>query len=93
MPVAKEIIRCEGGAVLVTLMSLILLLGAASATYQARKGRWYAVGGILLPILGLGVMLFGGVQRHSLPLLWLGTVLALGGFALEFIAYRRRTRP
>jgi hypothetical protein len=74
------------------LMSLILLLGAASAINKARKGQWYTAGGIFLPILGVDVMLFGGVERHSPRLFWLGVALAAVGFGVEFIAYRR-TRP
>ncbi|OAH09655.1 hypothetical protein [Streptomyces jeddahensis] len=73
-------------------MSLILLLGAASAINKARKGQWYTAGGIFLPILGVGVMLFGGLERHSPLLFWLGVALAVVGFGVEFIAYRR-TRP
>ncbi|MFF7748096.1 hypothetical protein ACFZCP_02345 [Streptomyces sp. NPDC007971] len=74
------------------LMSLILLLGAASAINKARKGQWYTAGGIFLPILGVDVMLFDGVERHSSLLFWLGVALAAVGFGVEFIAYRR-TRP
>ncbi|MFE9647182.1 hypothetical protein ACFYO0_24330 [Streptomyces sp. NPDC006365] len=92
-PVAQETIRCEGVAVWMALMSLILLLGAASAVDKARKGQWYTAGGIFLPILGADVMLFGGVERHSSLLFWLGVALAVVGFGLELIAHRRTRHP
>lgn len=34
-------------------------VGAASAVNKARKGQWYVAGGILLPILGVDLMVFG----------------------------------
>ncbi|MGW1886324.1 hypothetical protein [Streptomyces sp. NPDC001970] len=73
----------------IAVFGLILLLGLASAINQARKGRWYTAGGILLPILGSDLMLFGGVERHSLLLFWLGVVLAVVGFGMDFMAYWR----
>ncbi|MCZ0984559.1 hypothetical protein [Streptomyces diastatochromogenes] len=49
----------------IALVSLILLLGAASAIIKARKGQWYAAAGIFLAILSVDLMLFGGLERHS----------------------------
>lgn len=72
----------------IAVLGLILLLGAASAINQARKGRWYTAGGVLLPILGVDLMLFGGVERHT-SFFWLGVLLAVAGFGMEFMAYRR----
>ena len=74
------------------LYTSVLLLGAASAINKARKGQWYTAGGIFLPVLGVDVMLFGGVERHSSLLFWLGVAIAVVGFGMEFTAYRR-TRP
>ncbi|MFG3656671.1 hypothetical protein [Streptomyces sp. NPDC047706] len=92
-PVVKGTIRCEGGAVWMAIMSLILLLGAVSAINKARKGQWYTAGGIFLPILGADVMLFGGVERHNSLLFWLGLALAVVGFGLELVAHRRTRHP
>lgn len=90
--IAKEIIRWDGVAVWMALMSLILLLGAVSAINKVRRGQWYAAGGIFLPIFGANVMLFGGVERHSQLLFWLGLAFAVVGFGMEFIALQRARR-
>ena len=70
-------------------MSLILLLGTASAINKARKGQWYAAAGILLPVLGMDVMLLGALERDGSFLFWLGVCLSLVGFGMEFVASRR----
>lgn len=90
--IAKEIIRWDGVAVWMALMSLVLLFGAVSAINKVRKGQSYSAGGIFLPILGADVMLFGGVERHSQLLFWLGVAFAVVGFGMEFIAFQRARR-
>ncbi|MET7311046.1 hypothetical protein ABZS68_29230 [Streptomyces sp. NPDC005571] len=88
LPVVREIIFWEDFAMWIAVFGVILLLGVASAINQARKGQWYTAGGILLPILGVDLMLFGGVERH-ISFFWPGVVLAVVGFGMEFMAYWR----
>lgn len=73
-------------------MALILALGAASAIVQARKGRWYAAGGVLLPVVGMDLMLLGGLERHSMLFFWGGVGVAVVGFGMEFVAWRWAAR-
>lgn len=75
-----------------TIMAVILVLGAVSAIVQARKGRWYAAGGILLPVVGVDLMLLGTLEWHSALFFWAGLALSLVGFGMEFAARRRTAR-
>ncbi|MGW4228923.1 hypothetical protein ACWEF9_06475 [Streptomyces sp. NPDC004980] len=70
------------------ILGLLLVLGLASAISQARKGRWYTAGGVLFPILGIELVLLGSMEQDDL-FFWLGIALALVGFGMEFMAYRR----
>ncbi|MFF3512470.1 hypothetical protein [Streptomyces sp. NPDC002573] len=72
---------------------LVLVLGSASAVVQARKGQWWRAGSTLLPVLGMAVMLFGGVERRITSLFWLGCLLVLAGFGAEAVAYWRTRTP
>ncbi|MEU0148648.1 hypothetical protein ABZ119_22175 [Streptomyces sp. NPDC006288] len=70
------------------VLGVLLLLGVVSAINQARQGKWYTAGGILLPVLGIDLMLFGALERHD-SFFWLGVAVAVAGFGMEFMAYRR----
>ncbi|MEV6480726.1 hypothetical protein [Streptomyces sp. NPDC051576] len=73
-------------------MALILALAAASAIVQARKGRWYAAGGVLLPVVGTDLMLFGALEQHSMLFFGGGVGVSVVGFGMEFVAWRRAAR-
>ncbi|WP_405391122.1 hypothetical protein OG596_26665 [Streptomyces sp. NBC_01102] len=70
------------------VLGLLLVLGLASAINQARKGRWYTAGGVLLPVLGIDLMLLGSMEQDD-RFFWSGVALSLIGFGMEFMAYRR----
>lgn len=71
------------------LMALMLVLGSVSAVGHARKGRWGKAAEVFLPVLGGNLMLFGGVDRHLPPLLWLGILLLIGGLGLDALSLWR----
>ncbi|MFF2850429.1 hypothetical protein ACFVT5_29465 [Streptomyces sp. NPDC058001] len=75
------------------IVMAVLLVGAtATAVDKARKGQWWAAGGVLLPNLGVLVM-FRGLERESMSLFWLFCLLVVAGYGAEGMAYwRNRTR-
>jgi drug/metabolite transporter (DMT)-like permease len=71
------------------VMTLVFVLGLASAVVQVRKGQWWTAGAVFLPVLGMVVMLLGGVERQSTSLFWLGCLFVAAGFGAEAMAYWR----
>lgn len=74
------------------VMTLVFVLGLASAVVHARQGRWWTVSSVILPNLGIVAMLLGGVERQSTSLFWLGCLFVAAGFGAEAMAcWRTRT--
>ncbi|MET7365475.1 hypothetical protein ABZS61_06525 [Streptomyces sp. NPDC005566] len=71
------------------VMTVLFVLSSASAVNFALKGRWWAAAGVVLPSVGLAAILFGGVERESMSLFWLGCLLVVAGFGAEFLDHRR----
>ncbi|MER7182013.1 hypothetical protein ABT404_21420 [Streptomyces hyaluromycini] len=71
------------------LTALMLVLGSVSALGHARKGRWSKAAEVVLPVLGGNLVLFGGVERHSPPLFWLGVLLVVTGLGIEGLSLWR----
>ncbi|MFF7473493.1 hypothetical protein [Streptomyces sp. NPDC008092] len=71
------------------LMVLMLVLGSVSAVGHARKGRWGKAAEVFLPVLGVSLVLFGGVERHVRPLFWLGALLVVTGLGIEGLSLWR----
>ncbi|WP_329165373.1 hypothetical protein OHB49_37670 [Streptomyces sp. NBC_01717] len=69
------------------------VLGLASAIGKARKGQWWTIGAVFLPVLGMVGILLGGVARQSTSFFRLGCLFVVAGFGAEAMAYWRTRTP
>ncbi|MGY5008018.1 hypothetical protein ACWDFR_06665 [Streptomyces sp. 900105755] len=73
----------------VGLLALVSVLGLVSAVVHARGGRWLKAAEAVLPVLGVDLLLFGGVEEKSTAFLWAGALLVAAGFAVEGLSFWR----